>query len=277
MYRLLFILLYASTPILAVEPTPAERKAAEDNLREAKKATEQAASGLKWLSRALWLAGYKSDSNTLKDVKSKFDRTLAKPAKDLDKALGELQRVTGSKNDKEPPKNLVDTIKDSLKLLKPGGQADELERLAPKVRELPIGLVSETVDDEYKVSADLLISKPKESEARFKKYLSAMRENSDRLTNLATQLEDTAEVSSLANKLFIGLADKISKVAPHTGAFGKGLMEQYLDVDRLAKAYASLAADCTAKAKEAKRAANLEKQRHEQLKTSIKTYFNFNG
>lgn len=80
-----------------------------------------------------------------------------------------------------------------------------------------------------------------------------------------------------AGKLFAGLRDRLEKLAPNTGPFSKALAEQWLDVDKLSKAYNGLAADAKEMAKKAKQAAEAQQKRHDDLKASIKTYFNFKG
>jgi len=258
----------------AAEPKPLDRKTAEENLKKAKEVAEKSESGLTWLSNALWVAGKKSDSAAIKDVKSKFDRALAGPVKDLNKGLDEVQKAVGAKDDKEASK-LSGGLRDKLKLLKPDEQAEELVKLAKKVRELPIGLVSEKVDDKFVVSADLLVTKPKEAEGRFKDYLAAVQANATRMKAIQEQLDDAAEVAGKAGKLFLSLADRLGKVAPHAGPFKDALTGECLSVGKLANAYNGLSADAKTMAKEAKRAAEVEQRRHDNLKASLKTYFGF--
>src|SRR5262249_3611682 len=143
---------------------------------------------------------------------------------------------------------------------------------------LPVGLVSDRVDDRFRVSADLLVKNPAEARARVARYLKAMRTNIDYLKARKAELEEFSRVSSAAGQAYRRLADDISKkLVPWAAGtpFGRELAELYLGLDALSAAYNGLSADVSAKAKEVGRAVEVEQKRHDRLKSSIKTLFGF--
>ncbi len=260
----------------AAQPKKLDQKTAEDNLRKAQDALKKTDSSLNWLSKALYAGSVVTKNPDLKAL-SKFAADVKKPVSELKKHTDKVVELGDKKNDKAAAEKESKTLLDKVKLVKIKNQADELERLAKKVRELPVGLVSEKVDDKFAVSADLLIKNPKEAEKRFKAYLAAMNTNAEYLSAKHEQLEDVAQVAKAAGKAFGQLQADIEKVVPFSGLYAKTLTEFYLDADKLAKAYNELGSDCAAKAKEAKAAAEVEKKRHDNLKTTIKTVVGFDA
>ena len=265
-----------SGPARADPPKKLDQKSAEDNLRKAQDALKKTDSSLGWLSKSLYVGSVVTKNPDLKAL-SKFAADVKKPVSELKKFTDKVVELGDKKNDKAAAEKESKTLLDRVKLVKIKNQADELERLAKKVRELPVGLVSEKVDDKFAVSADLLVKNPKEAEKRFKAYLAAMNTNAEYLAAKQEQLDDVAQVAKAAGKAFGQLQADIEKAVPFSGLYAKTLTEFYLDADKLAKAYNELGSDCAAKAKEAKATAEIERKRHDNLKTTIKTVFGFDS
>lgn len=251
-------------------------KTTEEKLRKAQESLKKTDSSLNWLSKSLYVGSVVTKNPDLKEL-GKFAAEVRKPVAELKRYTDRVVELAEAKKDKAAAEKESKTLLDKLKLVKLSKQADELDRLAGKVKELPIGLVSERVDDKFAVSADLLAKNPKEAQARFKAYLTAMKTNVDYLQAKQIQLEDTAEVAKAAGKAFGQVRDDLEKAAPYGGPYAKTLTEMYLDVDKLSKAYNGLGSDCAAKAKEAKSAAAAEKRRHDDLKANIKLFFGFDS
>jgi chromosome segregation ATPase len=264
------------SPLAAAPPGADDRKTAEENLRKAQDALKKTDSSLNWLSKSLYVGSVLTKNPDLKEL-GQFVGEVRKPVAELKKHTDKVVELADRKKDTAAAEKESKTLLDKLKLVKLSKQAEELEKLSKRVSELPVGLVSEKVDDKFAVSADLLVKNPKEAQARFKAYLAAMKANAEYLQAKHAQLEETADVAKAAGKAFGQLRDDLEKVAPHGGLYAKTLTETYLDVDKLAKAYNGLGSDCAAKAKEAKQAVAVEKKRHDQLKTNIKTFFGFDA
>ena len=89
------------------------------------------------------------------------------------------------------------------------------------------------------------------------------------------QLEEASKVAKGVGAFLAKIQSDIERAAPFSGPYAKPLTEFYLDLDELSKAYNELASECVAKAKGAKRAAEVEKRRHDNLKESVRTFFGF--
>src|SRR5262249_3925562 len=143
---------------------------------------------------------------------------------------------------------------DKLKLVRLDAQAEQLRKTAKTIREMPIGLVADGVDDKFKVTPDLLVSKPEEAEKRFAELLAAMQTNATYLKAKQSELEEAHKYCKAAAKALTELNKGIEK-AVAAGFFTNVLAMKYLDSDALIKAYNELAADAERAAKQAKTAA----------------------
>ncbi len=251
-----------------------EEKMADSKLHKAQKAIKNTDSSLKMLSRALYVGYILSKNPDLKEL-SKFTKELGKPASELSKYSDKIVELAEKQKDKTAAENESKGLLDKVKLFKIKSQAEELERLAKKIRELPVGLVSEDVDDNFVVTVDMLIKAPKQAEAWFKSYLDAMTTNIEYLRSQQEPLDEAGEVARNAVTLFRELQSAIEKAIAFSGPYAKPLTEFYLEVDNLAKAYGGLASDCASKAKDIKRAVEVEQRRRENLKVSVRTLFGF--
>jgi hypothetical protein len=269
-------LLAAASAGLSDPPKKLDLKSAEENLRKAQEAVKNTDSTLKMLSKAMFVGSILTKNPDLKEV-SKFTEDLRKPASELKTYTDKVVELAEKEKDKAGAEKEGKALLDKVKLVKIKNQADELERLAKKVRVLPVGLVSENVDDKFAVSPDLLVKDPRQAEARFKAYLTAMWTNVEYLKSKQEQLDEAGKVAKRAGTFLANVRGDIEKAVAFSGPYAKALTEFYLDVDRLSNAYNGLSADCMAKAKEAKRAWEVEQKRHDNLKAIIKTDFGFGG
>jgi hypothetical protein len=268
------MVLFPAPGFAADPPEQPDTKSAEANLRKAQEALKNPDATLKLLSRALYVGYVLTKDPDLKEV-GKFTDDLRKPAGELKKHTDKIVELAERQKDKAGAEKEGQTLLDKVKLIRIKNQAEELERLAGKIRELPVGLVSEKVDDKFTVSADLLVKEPRQAEARFKAYLAAIRTNVEYLKSKQEQLEEAGKVAKGAGTFLAKVRSDIERAVPFSGPYARQLTEFYLDVDRLSKAYNELAADCAAKAKEAKRAWEVEQKRHDNLKQSVRTLFGF--
>ncbi len=268
------MLLFASRGFADDAQKKLDPKTAEANLRKAQEALNRTNSNLKLLSRTLYIGSVLTKNPDLKEL-SKFTDELRKPTSELKEQTDKIVELAEKQKNKPAAEKEGKTLLDKAKLVKIKNQTEELERLAKKVRDLPVGLVSEKVDDKFIVSADLLIKDPKQAEARFKAYLTAMKTNAEYLKLKQEQLAQAGKVAKEAAVFLVKLQSAIEKAIPFSGPYARPLTEFYLDLDKLAKAYNELAADCAAKQKEAKAAAEVEQRRHDNLKDTLKTLFGF--
>jgi hypothetical protein len=247
---------------------------AEANLRKAHEAVRNTDSTLNLLSKSLYVGSVLTKNPDLKEV-SKVVDDLRKPASELKKHTEKVVELAEEQKDKVAAEKEGKTLLDKVKLVRISKQAEELDRLARKVRDLPVGLVSEQVDDKFVVSADLLVKDPKQAEARFKAYLAAMKTNAEYLKSKQEQLKEAGKAAKEAGVLLAKVQSDVEKAVPFSGVHAKPLTEFYLNADKLAKAYNGLASDCTAKAKQAERAAEVEQRRHDNLRGSVRMLFGF--
>jgi hypothetical protein len=259
----------------AADPPKVDSKTAEVNLRKAQDALKTTDSTLKYLSKTLYAGSVLTKNPDLKEI-SKFTEDLRKPVGELKSNTDKIVELAEKQKDKSAAEKESKTLLEKVKAIKISNQAETLESLAKKVRDLPVGLVSEHVDEKFVVSANLLVKDPKEAEARFKAYLAAMKINADYLKAKQEQLEDAGKVAKGAGTFLAKVQAEVEKTVPYSGIYAKALTEFYLDLGKLAKAYNELASDCAAKAKEAGRAREVEQKRYNNLKESLKTYLGFN-
>ncbi len=248
--------------------------AVSENLRKAQDAARNTDSTLEILERAAYVGYVLTSDSDLRKI-SKFAGELREPAVEVKEHTDRIVELAEKKQDREAAVREGKNLLDKVKLLKMNDQVEELDRLAKAVRELPVGLVSEKVDDKFVVGSELLINNPKEAEARFKAQLDAMKANVDFLTLKQAQLGEVGKAAKGAFKFLYELRENIEMVAPHTSIYGKSLIEFSREVDSLEKGYGGLASDCATKSKEAKRAGEVEQIRYDQLKDSLRTIFGF--
>jgi hypothetical protein len=251
-----------------------KEKVADAGLLRAKRAIKNTDSTLKMLSRALYIGSILTKNPDLKGIK-KFTDDLRKVTGELDTQADKVVKLAEQQEDVQAAEKEAETLLEKVKRVRVKNQAEELERLAKKVRELPIGLVSEDVDDGFVVSADLLIRAPKQAEARFRAYLAAMKANTEYLNEKRGQLDEASETARKASRFFSDLQLNIEKAVKFSGPYAKPLTAFYLEADALARAYGGLAADCASKADEAERAAQVEQRRHDNLADTLRTLFGF--
>ena len=246
----------------------------EANLRKAQEAVRNTDTALEVLSDALHLGSILTKNPDLEKM-SEFTEKLREPAGELKKYTDIVVELAEKKNDKAAAEKESNTLLDKLKLVKIENQAEELERLGRKVLKFPVGLITEKIDEKFVVSRDLLIKNPKEAESRFKSYLGAIKANVNYLKAKQEQLEDASKVSRAAGKFWGRLHSDIGTALPYTGVFGKSVMEYWYNADKLSKAYSDLADAYATKAAEAKRAAEVEQRRHDNLRETVRTVFGF--
>lgn len=249
-------------------------KTAEANLRKAQEAVKHTDGALKLLSKPLYVGSILTNNPDFKEV-SRFVEDVRKPVSELKKFTDKVVELAEKQKDKSAAEKESKTLLDMVKLVRIKNQADELDRLSKKVRELPVGLITEKVDNQFLVSPELLVNDPKVAEARFKAYLTAMKTNVEYLKSKQEQLEEVGKLANGAGKFLTKTQSDIEKVVPFSGLYGKALTEFYLNLDQLAKAYNELASQCAAKAKETKHAAEIEQSRHDKLRDSVRTLFGF--
>lgn len=249
-------------------PAKMDAKAAEANLRKAREALKQTESGLKLLDKALY-AGYvvtgKPDLKAAREFADQFQKPLGEMKKHTDTVVELAER----KKDKAGAEKEGKSLLEKVKLVKIKNQAEELDRLAKNVRDLPVGLVSEESDAKFVVSPELLLKDPKQAESRFKAYLSAMVKNAEYLRAKQDELDETAKIAKRTGKFLAEIQTLVEKATPFCGIYVKPLTEFYLDLDKLASAFNGLASDCAKKSGEARRAADAEKRRHDNLKENL--------
>lgn len=249
-------------------------KSAEANLRKAQEAVKNTDSTLQWLSKALYAGSVLTKNPDLKEA-SRFTDDLRKTTGELKKHTDKVVELAERKKDQPGAEKESKSLLEKVKLVRIGNQADELERLARKVRDLPIGLVSEKIDDKFVVSADLLVKDPKQAESRFKSYVAALKSNAEYLKAKHDQLDEAGKMAKGAGVFLSRVQSDVEKAIPFSGTSAKPLTEFYLDLDKLIKSYHELATECAAKARLAKHAADVEQRRHDQLKETVKTLFGF--
>jgi hypothetical protein len=274
-------LLAAASAGAADPPKQFDRKYAEENLRKAQAAAASTDTALEWVSRAAWVGVILKGTPewlAAPEVLSKVRDAVAELRKGTDK----LAELAERKEDRPALEAQSKTFLDKVKLVSPDKQAEELYRFDRNVKDLPVGLVSDRVDDKFKVTVDLLLDDPKGAEARFKAYLGAMQTNIKFLNDTQKALENASTNAKAAQQVVSKLQEgieKLFKFFPAAGAspLGKALGEAYFDIDKLSKAYNEVATDCAARAKLAKQAAEVQNRRRDNLKVTIKTVFGFEG
>lgn len=245
-----------------------ERVTAE-KLRKVHSVVHQTEAGFGLLSKGVWTASVLMNRPELTEASGAL-RSVLGPIKELDGALDQLNRLVNQQQAKQESRGFIG----KLKLVKLGGQLEELERCSQKIRDIPIGLVSDGLDDRFKVSPDLLTRKPKEAERRFAELLAAMRTNVAYLQTQQARLEEIQRYGKAASKGLDHFNNGI-EIAVRAGFFTEALVAKYLDVGRLSKACSEIAADAGRKAREARDAAAVQEQRHDNLRETVRTLFGF--
>jgi hypothetical protein len=251
-------------------------RTAEDNLRKAQAAAAASDSALKWLARAAWV-GVVLRGTTEWRTADRFFSEATKAAGDLKKGTDKLAELAATKAARSRIEKEAATLLKTVMLVRLDKQAEELERLGAKVRGLPVGLVSDRVDDKFKVSADLVVKAPREAQTRFKAFLAAMKTSADFLDDSQKALNQVAANAKAAAQVVRRLQVGIEKVAPAAGIHNRALTALYLELDKLGRGYSGLASDCATKAKEASHAAAVERRRYDNLRTTIRTLFRFDS
>ena len=208
-------------------------------LREAQQAVKNTDSTLKMLSRGLYIGSILTKNPDLKEIK-KFTDDLRKVTGELDKYTDKIVKLAEQQDDVKAAEEQAETLLGKAKLVRIKNQVDELERLAKKVRELPVGLVTEEVNGEFAVSADLVINAPGRAAARFRAYLVAIATNIEYLNSKYEDLDETSRIARNASRFFSDLRLNIERAVKFSGPYAKPLAEFYLDADNLAKAYGAL-------------------------------------
>lgn len=245
------------------------KKIASENLNRAYEVVHKTDSGLHLLSRALWVGSVLKKRPDLAGGARTVDQ-MRGPVKELDGMLARLNSAMKPDATKRESGKFLD----KLKTVNLNAQAEVLRKFGKAVEGTPVGLVSEAVDDKFQVTPELLVKKPREAKERFAGLLVAMKTNIDYLKTQQAQLEEIHKRGKAASKALSELNKGIEK-AVQTGLFTKPLLEKYLDIDNLIKAYNSLAGDAQKKAKEAKVMAEVQQRRYDNLRHVVSTAFGF--
>ena len=245
------------------------RKKAEDDLRKAREAVERVDSQLKWLNRAAWLSSVLKQSPELNQAKDLIDK-LRGTCQDIRGAADKLIEI----RDQEKARNEAKGFLSRIKRLKLNEQKEILGEMGRTISAIPVGLVSERVDERFKVSADLLVREPREAKKRFRDYVEAIQSNIDYLKNKEEILEEIQTRAKAASRVLTALSDAIER-AVRAGLLTKLLLDQYLDTGNLIRAYNGVASDSETKRREVRRALEVEQRRHDNLNTTLKTVFGF--
>ncbi len=253
----------------AAKTAEPDKKAAA-NLRKLQEALARTDATLKWLSRAAWLGSVLGNNEDLVTAKKGIDK-LREPVTEIKRAADKLHDLQGERKKKE-----AKSLLDMLKLSKLSAQEGELARIGQKISDIPTGLVSEAADEKFKVSGKLLRENPQTANKRFRSYLAAMQTNISHLKKQLAALEEISTRSRSASKVLMELNSRLEK-AIRAGLFTKPLVEQYLDIDKLTKAYNEVAAAAESKTKQIRQVLPAEQRRHDNLKNTIKTVFGFNS
>lgn len=249
-------------------PGPDEKQV--EKLKKAQKTLAPANSALKWLTRTAWTGAILKNSPDLARIAGGLEK-IKKPVSELNSAVTKLVEAT---EDEKDTKALRKSFLDQLKLLTLRGQKQELEKIAKTIRMTPVGLVSERVDQDFSVSGDLLAKDPDEAERRFGEYVDAMEKNVEYLKERKSHLEEFVELADDAAGVIRSLKDGTEK-AIDLGVFTKPLVEQYLDLDELELAYRKAKSDAEAVSDDIDDVIEEEESRIDNLRTSLKTLFDF--
>jgi len=226
------IVLLAAQAFADEPPKKQDQKTAEKNLRKAQKAAKNADSTLNLLSKALYVGSILENDPDLTEL-AEFTGGLRKTSSEVKKHTDRIVELAEKRKDRKAAEKETKSLLHKVKLVRIKNQTDELQSLGRMVRELPVGLVSERVDNKFKVSADLLINDPKEAQARFKAYLTAMKTNAKYLKAKQAQLEDFSGIARGTGRFLARVLSGIEKAMPYSGIYAKALTEYYVAMDEI--------------------------------------------
>jgi aminoglycoside phosphotransferase (APT) family kinase protein len=135
----------AASPSLAQPKADPEKETAE-KLKKAHEVLRKTGTGLDLLGKAAWTASVLKKQPDL----AKAAEAIGK-VKEPVKELGEMVERVNKATNPEAGKKAAGKFLDKLKLVKLDAQAEELKKIGKPIREIPIGLVTDGVDDQFKV------------------------------------------------------------------------------------------------------------------------------
>jgi Flp pilus assembly protein TadD len=270
---LLWAAIAAAGQAMLLASSPPEDDAPEkpgDNLKKAQDALGNTDSGLKWLGRGAWMAKVVAGAAGLENVKEDFEKAkdaldeIQEPVSKLKEGVDQIKDIKDMSEGKDKAQNAANWFFDTLKLYRLDGQSDELDKMRRNIQDIPVGLVSDEVDDRFKVSADLVGKDPAEARARFGEYLEAMEANIDHLKGLQSNLEELQVRAEAARKVLDRL-HHVTERAIEAGLFSEQMLGKYLEIEKLDLAYSYVASAAASKAAAAMAAAAKEQRRQDTL------------
>jgi hypothetical protein len=153
------------------------------------------------------------------------------------------------------------------------GLEEKIVKLDRTIASIKVGVVPPRHD--FAVTANLMRTQPDEAFSRLKSEAELIRQNISELTELIAVLREIELRSKGASTVSRAVSEGLTKANEHGGGvLGSYILLTALEFDNLAKVSNGVASSAAAKITEAEQVLATEKQRFENMRTNLKTFWN---